>query len=357
MGDKPTRLYTSRFTSSEAGFINGSVKISRTGQTRRSFSLDMAVEGYSVFNDLFDPMLGYDYKLYRGIEYAPGDEEVVPLGVFKADTATLKTSGTTGTSVSMTGYDYSYLFSQSKFRTSFYVATGAAYAATIQALYTAKAPLCQWATTDLNIGYTAYTLPVMNFTDKDNPWETMGKLAQSMQSEAYYDQDGLLTVRLIQDPATITPALDLTAGVTAVRVGSLVRKTSVSKTYNGVIVRGSAPWLLLPISGEAWDTDEFSPTYRYGAFGERPEYIEDAYVTSSGQADAVALAELYKVKGASEEISFNIIPDPRLDVLDTAIVRDNSIGVYDMLAIDSLTIPLMGGQMSGVVKLTYRRNT
>lgn len=350
-----TLLYSSKMSSIKANTLDGSVTINRSSGPRRQFSLSMVLQDYSLYTKYFDPRLNYDIRLHRGIRYSDGSEELIPLGVFRAETATL-TSSADGLRLDLSGQDMSLPFSQRKFYTSFNIdpITYSSPFDAIQNLVATYGPVSEYQSVDILVSPTSYALPIMAFTDRDNPWASLQKIAEALEAEAYYDAKGLLYVKKIVDPSTMSPVLDVTSSVLNMRTGKLVRSINTSNTYNGVIVRGSAPWLLLPVEGSAYDEEGFSPTFRYGPFGERPELIEDAVVTSSVQAAAVALARLNKIRGASEQVTFEMIPDPRLDVSDVVTINDSYLGLYDKLSIDTLTIPLMHGKMTGTLKLAVR---
>ena len=334
--------------------IGGQVTINRTADSRRTCSLDIMLSSLSDYRSFFDPLLGYDIIPSRGIIYSDGTREYVPLGVFKADTvdSEIRTDGMT---ISLNGFDRSRSIAMNPWSVPFSIASGTEYTAAMQAIITSRA---SGFTPEYSMTVSANNLPgALFFTNRDNAWQQIDRLATAIGYDVFFDNIGVCVARPIVDPNTAPVVLDLTAGSTALRLGNLKKNINVGETYNGVIVRGSAPWLLFPVTGEAWDDDPASPTWRGGPFGARAKVIDNAVVTNGTQATAAAQAELFNTLGAVERISFATLPDPRLDVNDVVRIYDGDLGVYGKYVIESLTIPMNRGQVTGSVRLYSRSIT
>lgn len=165
--------------------------------------------------------------------------------------------------------------------------------------------------------------------------------------EVFFDQMGQIKTQPYPNPLTAGIAWAFAPGETAVRVDPLTIKVSRESLRNGVIVKGSAPWLLYGVSAEAWDTTVSSPTYYDPAnpsgsiIGPHPEYIEDSLVSNATEALALAVAKLPDVLGIEEQISFNTVPLPHLEAGDVVTVAHPVFGaVAPRLILDQLTTPL-----------------
>jgi hypothetical protein len=131
---------------------------------------------------------------------------------------------------------------------------------------------------------------------------------------------------------------------------------NIREVYNGVICRGEAPWLLFPISGEFWDEEPTSETWRSGSFGEKPLIVGDSTATTNAQCATIAESEFHKVAGVSEEVVFNGLKDPILSVGDTLLVEAHELdGKYHepgsgLYTLDEITYPLGSRPMTGTVR-------
>jgi len=141
------------------------------------------------------------------------------------------------------------------------------------------------------------------------------------------DPLGGLVFRKIPDPATIASSWFYDESELSTGLPGYKRNIHAEDVYNGVIINASAPWLIYPIQGVAWDTNPSSPTYYKGQFGMKPKTIDNATVSTQAQADAAAASELINVLGITEEIDFEAMPNPAQDVGDVVTVGSNILQV------------------------------
>lgn len=322
----------------------GSVDIDRTAAVRRTLTLDVMIEDKSLFVNKLDPIYGYSIKPYRGVVLADGTKEYVQLGEFKAvNYGNRETGGALLTTLK--AYDLSYSISRNKWSAPYQVTSGTNYMDAIKAIAEDRA-------SGFDIVFNAPTVtdttPDMFFSERDDPWKAMTDIALGIGYELYFDYAGALTAEKTPDPATQPALIDITDG--GVRISDIERSGDLTDTYNGVIVRASAPWLLFPIEGEAWDDDPTSPTWREGPFGEAPKVIDDPVVTSVPQCEAAALTELRKILGKAEEISFETLVDPRVDGGAVIVLRESASNVISRHVVQTYRIPLVSGSSSGTVR-------
>lgn len=334
----------------EVSLIEGSVQVQRMADIRRTMNFTVTLANKTFYKTYFDPLLGYDIRLYRGILYPDNTREYIPLGVFKLDTVTTEAQGER-IKMTASGFDRARLVAQNAWTGPYSIASGTAQTAAIEAVITNRAT---GFTPTFNIKVSATTTPALFYSQNDAPWEQVKALSEGIGYETFFDPIGAACVFPVPDPTKDVVSLDLTAGPNGVRLGNLVRSINMQETYNGVIVKGSAPWLLFPVSGEAWDDDPASPTWRGGAFGARPKFVDSAVVTSGAQATAAAQAELYKVLGKTEQIDFSVLPDPRLDAGDIVRIYDAVLDIYGTYVLETLSIPMLSGAVTGTTRLYTR---
>jgi hypothetical protein len=95
-----------------------------------------------------------------------------------------------------------------------------------------------------------------------------------------------------------------------------------------------------PIRVEVWDEDTTSPTYRYGVFGSVPTFITTNLISTSAEAIKAASLLLNTYVGQQEEINFDTLVDPSLDVNDVIYVKSTGSKVARTVIVDSMDIPL-----------------
>ena len=193
---------------------------------------------------------------------------------------------------------------------------------------------------------------VLGGDSRSDPWAELQKFAEGDGKELIEDATGGFVLRPIPTTAgAVVWHYDETEESTA--LGSMHRKMRVADVYNGVIVRCSAPWLLFPVTGVAWDTDPFSPTYYLGPFGMKPKLIDDAIASTVGQANAAAAVHLGATLGLVEEMPFDALTNPAHDPGDVVSIGSEALAVTDVALLDSFTLPFdVGRPMTVVVRRT-----
>ena len=156
--------------------------------------------------------------------------------------------------------------------------------------------------------------------------------------DLYFDENGICRMRPIPDPDLGTPLMTYTDGDDSV-LTSLARSLNTDESYNGVIYTGEGTNLSIGVIGEAWDDNPASPTYRV-TYGEVPLFKSSPTILTVAEAQDAAVAELRKVIGATERISWDQLVNPAHDVYDLVKVTRSESGVDATLMLDSVTIPL-----------------
>lgn len=286
-----------------------------------------------------------EMRVYRGIQFADGTQELVPLGVFSITDVDIE-DGKTGVRISVTGSDRSLVVMEAKFTDhSFWIASGTAKEDAIYNILKSRYPsiVCQFPQTGQVTGLLYPTL------DKSSdPWKEASAIASSAGMDLYFDEKGTCRMRPIPGGAVLdgvwVPSATLGRAVATYADGadavftSLSRKLSRQDSYNGVIYTGEGTNLTLGVIGTAWDDDPSSPTYRK-TYGEKPKYMSSPTVLTSAEALIAAKAELLKVIGASETVKWSQIVNPSHDAYDVVKVTRSASGIDSSFVIDTITIP------------------
>lgn len=269
--------------------------------------------------------------------YADTVEEV-PLGVFVLTEANIQEEQK-GATMDLVGVDRSIRIQKAQWIDPFPIASGTNLATALQAVLSNR-----WADVEVNFSSTTQTVPQLTLgmqaggSGRD-PWGDCQQLASSGGFDLYFDGSGVAVLKSTQDPSDATAVASYVEDAEAMLLGAQ-RRISTDQTFNGVVVTGEGTNVQPPVRSTLFDEDPASPTYRYGAFGDRPTFISSPLVTSAATAAVVAQAQLSKVKGAEENVDWSQICDPSLDVGDVIYVENTGTRLAKVMVLDKLSIPL-----------------
>ncbi len=319
------------------------VNYDRLREARSSASLTMLALNNEA-REALDPVNAAKVCLYSGVR-AGGDVEWAPLGMFRVHSSDdSEYQGVWEYKLGCT--DLSEVLRENVWKQPFKTG-GGTYKAAIEAILADRG-----SSVDHTLWlyeYTADNAPDLHYLEDDDPWTAVYNLAISSESEIYFAKNGWIVVEQVPDPSADTPVYLLGGGDFKVEEGRRRRRISRRDIYNGVICRSEAPWLLFPVSGEYWDDDPASETYRLGPFGERPKVIGSPIAVDAAHCASIAESEFRRVAGVSEEVTFQSFKDPYLDVGATIEVEGSKEGP-EFYTLDLLDYPLGSSAMRGTVR-------
>lgn len=317
----------------------GKVSVNTNNSIRRTCEIHLTTTRETtnlVPDDGFDFLapFGNQLRLYRGIQYADGTEEYVPLGVFVI-TDVKVTDTNDGVSMTIMGEDKSIIISRNKWTSTYQMVNGT-LETSLTALLQNRYPdiVTDFPTTNVTINQI-----VLGADTGLDPWKDAVYIAGLVGYDLYFDVKGVCTMRQFPtlDAASVVATYEEGNGTT---VTSLDRTISTKETYNGVIYTVEGSQVTTPIRVEVWDEDTTSPTYRYGVFGSVPTFITTNLIGTSADAIKAASLLLNTYIGRQEEINFSSIVDPSLDVNDVVYLSSDGAKVDRTVIIDSMDIPL-----------------
>lgn len=324
----------------------GSVDVSVSKTTRRTCVVNLVTsrESNNLVPDTdFDYLtpFGNELRLFRGVEFADGTREYVPLGVFVILEVSIEDENE-GVSISIRGEDRGAIVSRNKWTKAYQMVSGS--------LESSIAALLQDRYSDVQTNFPTTNVTIQQVilgAEKSNdPWKDAINICELGGYDLYFDVNGIATMRQF-------PSLDGSPVVALFQEGQGNIITSVSRdissrdTYNGVIYTIEGSNIVTPLKVEVWDEDPASPTYRYGVFGQAPTFVTSSVLATQAEAVQAASLLLYKYIGAQENIRFSSLVDPTLDVNDVIYIQSDGAKVDRLAIIDSLEIPLtIDGQMS-----------
>lgn len=338
---------------STASPISGEVTIDNRRSIRRECTLEFVdTDGTLVpTNNISSVLLPYnrEVKIYRGIVFPDGTEELVPLGVFVITSVDI-TETSQGVKVAIRGSDRSLILARAKFTNhEFYIDEGTAKETAIEQILKYRYPKVK---TIFPVTNQVTTLLYPTLDQSSDPWREALKIAESASMDLYFDENGIARMRPIPDPDKGTAVATYTDGSDSVLI-QLARSLSTDETYNGVIFTGEGTNLSIGVLGEAWDDNPSSPTYRR-TYGEVPKFMSSPTVLTVAEAEEAARAELRKVIGASEKITWDQIVNPAHDVYDLVKVTRSPVGIDKVLMLDAISIPLAANGTMNAIGRTRR---
>ena len=326
--------------------LDGSVSIDSRRAVRRTVSLSFVDDGTLVpapggTSGVLTPY-GAEVRVYRGVVFDDGTEEVAPLGVFIVTDVEVK-DDRKGRQVSVTGSDRSIRITRNRFTDAYSIAAGTAVETAITDILRDR-----WADVSVSLPPMGATTPatVLRVGSESDPWRDAVDLATNAGFDLAFDPDGVVRARVIPDPVEDDPVAIYEDGAEAV-VLEVSRGWSTESTYNIVIVSSEGSDVDSPLRVEAADDNPDSPTFRFGAFGQVPMFYSSSLIRTSEQAATVAASQLRQQLGRAETISWGQIVNPAHDVLDVVRLVRPSQDLDAVLLLDRLEVPLdPGGSMS-----------
>jgi hypothetical protein len=302
---------------------------------------------------LVDPISGYEFWVYRGIRLVPNlpglqNWEWKQQGVFTVENLDISRFGDT-LIYKCQMMDRVQRIKTNPWKRPFQVSSADGnYISCVKKVITDRA---KGFTPNYIITTAAAASPsgAINFDSSKDPWSAVQDLATAGGFEVRFSNIGDVLITDVVDPQTARP-VGIYSQDSEVVLENPGRQVSKADVYNGVIVRGNASWLLFPVTGEKWDDDPSSPTWRLGPFGEKPKIIESAIVGTNAAATTIANTEFIKVQGVWEDLTFKTYPDPRIEAGDVIRIDDPVLGVRQKAMIESRTLPLLTGSMTAQIR-------
>lgn len=332
-------IWTSDQKLADLNISAGSVMISTDSAARRTCSVSLVTDRTTanlVPDNDFDNLtpFGNELRLYRGVQFADGTKEYVPLGIFVMTDVVIKDTNE-GVAIDVEGTDRSLIISRAKWTAPYQMVTGT-LEDSISALLSDRYPDVTTAFPTTNVSINQVILGTENDND---PWKDAVEICELVGYDLYFDADGIVQMKQFPslDGAVVVRLFEEGNGTTAL---SLERSISTNETFNGVIYTIQGSEVPQPIRVEAWDEDTSSPTYRYGKFGEVPTFVETSLLSTEDEAITAALNLLNSYIGAQETIAWSALVDPTLDVQDVVYIKSNGAKVDRLVILDDLEIPL-----------------
>jgi hypothetical protein len=315
------------------GTIDGQVTVERAGVERRAdlgfFDATSTLTPTEV-SSLLSPGAGNNLRVYRGIRYHDGTEELVPL-------ITGRIAHPVGSfpNLSVSIYDFAWVIARARLERPYVIASGTNYVTAITNLLKDR-----FGSVAVNFATTPHLTPLIVVEEQADPWEQCQKMAESLGRRLYFDALGVARME-DESAATEDPVWFYQEGPDAL-ITELELDLDVEGHYNAVVVTGESPELATPVRAVAYNTDPNSPTQWGGPFGKVPMFYSSEFITTVAQAQQTANAMLAKELGMEAQLEVTGLVNPAHEVGDVCAIRRLASGVDANFFLDNLTIPLKG---------------
>jgi hypothetical protein len=285
---------------------------------------------------------GNELRVGRGIEFPDGTREIVPLGVYRIQTADPTPDG-----VRISGLDRSIRIIEPGFEDPFYLEAGIPIHEAIEEGLRELIP-------NLSTRFTTTSLvtPARYAEAGADRWDFYQGLALAMGCVLYFGPQGEAVLEPARSLDT-TAALQLVEGEGGALIDALPswdREDVVNRVRvvgEGVTATGAPPL------GVAIDDDAASPTRYGGHFGRATYEWRSEYILTD--ADALHSAEilLSQKRGVAKSVSLDTLVNPAIEPYDVAYIEREEYGVAEDHMLDSVSIPLtVSGSMSAQTRVT-----
>lgn len=330
--------------------VSGRVQMQQSKEARRNLTLEIANPG-----GIYTPSLTTDpfffnqrVRVWLGTILADGvTAEYAPVGTFLVNIA--EASSKTQT-LAVTALDFwKYLQIASLLTMASYAA-----GATLLSIFTDLINQAQSALNGITItrdidptaATTTYTGTVpLQFAAGSRIADCLAVFFDAYGWDFWFDPLGTFVARPYVQPETIAPSFtwaDTDAGV----VDFKLRLEDSPDVRNHVRVNGTSPDIA-PMTAEAKDNNQNSPTYVGGIFGDRLDVFDSPDLLSLAQAQNVANQRLRRQVMFARSITIESTPRPELDAFDvgtmTSLPAKISAANY---WVESMTLPLTVGSAS-----------
>lgn len=331
--------------------IDGTIDVDVSRGTRRTLTMSLLnPDGFFTPDaDIYaenDDWDGFFYvnrliRVWRGVIYEDGREELVPVGTFAVDKAeTLVERGMS--TVVIAGSDLWKKFTKSQFGTPTSFADGTAINTVISTMASSAGvtlmnldPLTERTSASKNIQRTFY------FEKDETRGDALKKVCNDYGIEVFFDPMGVLTTRDFRNPFDRPTAYYYDDSDTlAFFLRSVIND---DRLYNHVIVVGTAAVNTTGIiyKAELKDTDPASPT-NISRIGDRVFRYESPLMGTQEAVDKSAYTIFYKHFLLSHSIAMEAICNPALEGNDVVWVAENNYtGVDARFLLGTFSIPLV----------------
>jgi hypothetical protein len=315
------------------GPIGGSVTVERAAVERRAdvnFFDATSTLTPTELTSLLSPGTGNNLRIWRGVRYPDGTEELVPL-----ITGRIARSSGSWPNLSVSVYDFGWVIARARVEQPYVISAGENVVTAVTNLLADR-----FGSLQFNFPSTTQTTPLIVLEESADPWDQAYRMTEAIGRRLHFNP--LAVPQMADETAPVVDAVwSYQEGPDALIV-DLELDLDVEGHYNAVIVTGESPELDVPVRAVAYNTDPSSPTQWGGPFGKVPMFYSSEFITTTAQAQQTANSMLLKELGMEAQIQVTGLVNPAHEVGDLVAIRRLASGVDANYYLDNVTIPLKG---------------
>lgn len=316
--------------------VGGSVRVDGTSKVRRALSLESAdvLRMPTEVGGILSPV-DTDLKVFTGVEFTEGDEELVPVGVFRV--ASVTRSSLNG-GLTVAGQDYAGVCADARFPRPWNVPRNSYVTAQIGALVTDVLPWVE--VVDVTGDRTRHPGGVF---ERDR-WDAVQSLAASVGADVAFDPAGRLLIRPLPT-LDDTPHWVIDYGTPQSVLVDASVSMSTEGLYNAVTATSSDSGTS-PVSATVYQA---TGPLRWRDGFQRTRFYASPVLKTRQQCVAAARTVLARSAVLSQQVAPTSAPNPALDVGDTVLVPLPGQDPTSRL-VSGFTLPLGPGAMPVTVR-------
>jgi len=329
------------------GVVDGSLSLDGRRNIYRQANLTLTAQrpDYTFALERISPLTRL--RLEQAVVHPDGTEEWVQLGILQVIDA--KTS-LSGSAVDVSAYDAGCLIDSDRLILPYapYDIDGNALTVVEAIQDLVNTAVWEQVTLVLVGDIDTAVMPAAGTAFTDSKWEAINSLSRGIGCVVYVNSFGDW-ILLKTDSTYDVVAAEISAGPGGILIDAEENKTR-REMYNAVPLR----WDDANTGGLVFmvDADPESPTYWDGPYGHNPApEVSNATVVTEQQAIDAAAALLAEYMGRGVDLDFQSVHNPLLEPWDVVLIttsdEEDDTGRY---VLDSITLPLAGGTMSGVAR-------
>ncbi|MEU5149742.1 DUF5047 domain-containing protein [Streptomyces yangpuensis] len=330
-------LYDGDVIAEDIPFMDGTVRVDRGSETRRSLSLTIADPSEYPISPT-DQFGVYGQQIYVecGLTYLDGSTERVPVGTF----VITGVGGNIHTGpLTVTGAGLEVLLRRALWDTATSTAGSGSVAAFISTHIEDTIPGAAFVDDSTDGGSAIASKTWDANSDK---WSALSEAAASIGAELYCDASGTFRLADIPNPDDVSfqPVWVVDAGERGVMVSANMQLSSEG-VFNRVVASGeNAEDRTAPVSAEAKIAAPSDPLWYGGPFGKVTKAFSSSLITTTAQAYQAALSMLYSAKAANRTVTLESVPNPALEAGDRIRVVYGDVHPEEIHIVHAFDIPL-----------------
>lgn len=281
-----------------------------------------------------------EIRLWRGIRFDDGAEELVPMGTLRISDVEISDSRE-NMEIIVSGFDRSRPISRNRLTTNYTIPAGTNYGTAIRDMVANFAPFAvtfNFVDVASNIVTPKLVFGASGDMGGGDPWKYATEMAESIGMELFFDPVGVCRLRRV-------PAIGVDPVVWTYDEGPkgimlyVNRRISDEEFRNYILVTGESTSNTDPVSAVAQDNSATSET-GIPTMGRVPGFFQSRYIRTTAQAQEMADAQLRKRIGATEAARIISIVNPAHEAGDVIKVVRARSKVNRQYVMQNLTIPL-----------------